>query len=54
MRLFCRKRYHKGIIFGYENGVMWSVMFACVALFNKINDDNRRAIVNQERTWFSF
>ena len=28
--------------------------FACVTLFNKINEDNRRLILNRERTLFSF
>ena len=26
IRLFCRECYYKGIIFGYENGVMWCVI----------------------------
>ena len=28
--------------------------FACVTLFNLINEDNRRLILNEERTLFSF
>ena len=28
--------------------------FACVTLFNYINEDNRRLILNQERTLLSF
>ena len=28
--------------------------FACVTLFNEINEDNRRLILNQERTLLSF
>ena len=28
--------------------------FACVTLFNYINEDNRRLILNRERTLFSF
>lgn len=53
--LFCRQRYYKGIIFGYQNGVMWCVMTLHVLpLLNQINEDNRRLILNQERPLFSF
>ena len=34
--------------------MVFDVHFACVAVFNYINEDNIRAIVNQERSWFSF
>ena len=36
------------------SNVVFDVHFACVAVFNYINEDNIRAIVNQERSWFSF
>ena len=33
---------------------MWCVVTLHATLFNEIKEDNRRVILNQERTWFSF